>query len=68
MEKGSARGFLAKWRVKSEKMASGSVAFFVVRMEYEHWALNSERFYDGHFFVGAAQCLRHIGVRECFYL
>jgi len=28
--------------------------------------MNGERFYVGHFFVGAAQCLRRIGVCECF--
>jgi len=38
MEKGDARGLLIKWRVKFKKMMSGSVAFFVVRTEYEHWA------------------------------
>jgi len=37
MEKGDAGGSLIKWRVKSEKMVSGSIAFFVVRTEYEHW-------------------------------
>jgi len=35
MEKGDAGGPLIKWRVKSEKMVSGSIAFFVVRTEYE---------------------------------
>jgi len=45
-----------------------SVAFFVVKMEYEYRAWIASGFYDGHFFVGATQCLQRIGVYECFYL
>ena len=50
-------------------MEIGTVTFFVAKAEYEYRDINSEHFYDGHFFVGAAQCLRRIGVLvSVFYL
>ena len=52
--KGSGRGPLTKWRVKSEKIRwveIGTVTFFVMMTKYKYRAWIAEQFYDGHFFL-----------------